>query len=133
MHFFFFTFLFCYFVLKKTQFHHTKHSNFNSSHFYSQKSQTLHHFVLLFSKSQNSFSKIQKNTNLHKFTQNAHFTPISFPSPQFVYLSRVIFTHNTPSLSNTSSFTTKKSSKKSHKKLIFYKNSKLPFLTPHLT
>ena len=56
-------------------------------HFYSQKSQTLHHFVLLFSKSQNSFSKIQKNTNLHKFTQNAHFTPIiSFPSPQFVHL-----------------------------------------------
>jgi len=56
-------------------------------HFYSQKSQTLYHFVWLFSKSQNSFSKIKKkNTNLHKFTQNAHFTPISFPSPQFVHL-----------------------------------------------
>jgi len=39
MHFLFiylfiFTFLFCYFVLKKTQFHQTKHSNYNSSHFY---------------------------------------------------------------------------------------------------
>jgi len=55
-------------------------------HFYSQKSQTLYHFVLLFSKSQNSFSKIQKNTNFNKFAQNAHSTPISFLSPQIMHL-----------------------------------------------
>jgi len=100
-------------------------------HFYSQKSQTLHHFVLLFSKSQNLFSKIQKNTNLHKFTQNAHFTPISFPSPQFVHLESS--SHITPHHYPTHHYSPPKIIQKSHKKLIFYKNSKLPFLTPHLT
>jgi len=100
-------------------------------HFYSQKSQTLHHFVLLFSKSQNSFSKIQKNNNLHKFTQNAHFTPISFTSPQFVHLESS--SHITPHHYPTHHRLPPKIIQKSHKKLIFLQNSKLPFLTHHLT
>jgi len=85
-------------------------------HFYSQKSQTLHHFVLLFSKSQNSFSKIQKNTNLHKFTQNAHFTPISFPSPQFVYLesSSHITPHHYPTHHHSPPKIIQKKSQKTH-------------------
>ena len=138
MHFFlfiFFTFLFCYFVLKKTQFHHTKHFNFNSSHFYYisiHKNHKLYTILFCYFQSHKiHFQKFKKNTNLHKFIQNAHFTPISFPSPQFVHLesSSPITPHHYPIKHHSPP----KIIQKSHKNSFFTKSSKLPFLTPHLT
>jgi len=76
-------------------------------------------------------SRIQKNTNFDKFSQNAHLTPILFPSPQFVHLEST--SHITPHHYPTHHHSPLKIIQKSHKKLIFCKNSKLPFLTPHLT
>jgi len=85
--------------------------------------QLLFIFILLF------FSKFKNN--FHKFTQNTHFTPTSFLSPQFVHLesSSHITHHHYP----THHHSPPKILQKSHKKLIFHKNSKIPFLTPHLT
>jgi len=76
-------------------------------------------------------SKIQKNTDFQKFTQNTHFTPTSFLSPQFVHLES--FSHITPHHYHTHHHSQPKILQKSYKKLIFNKNSKLPFLILHLT
>ena len=39
--------LFCYFILKKTQFHHTQNSNFDSFHFYFISNHKYHNFALI--------------------------------------------------------------------------------------
>ena len=41
----FFHILFCYFILKKTQFHHTQNSNFDSFHFYIISNYKNHNFA----------------------------------------------------------------------------------------
>jgi len=127
------TCLFCYFVLKKTQFHHIKHFNSNSFDFYCISNHKNHNFTpiifyfyFFFQNSKNS-----KNTNFQKFTQNAHFTLTSFLSPQFAHLESS--SHITPHRYPTHHHSPQTILQKSHKKLIFYKKSKLPFLTPHLT
>jgi len=126
--FIFLHFLFCYFVLTKTQFHHTKHFDFNSFHFYYISNNNNHNFTpilfLLFSKSKNSFSK--KNTNFSKFTQNAHFTSISFLSPQFVHLESS--SHITPHHYPTHHHSPPKIIQKSHKNSFFCKIPNYPFL-----
>ena len=133
MHIFIYLFSHFYFVTslsRKLNFITTNISipiHFISIAFLITKITTLHQllfiFILLF------FSKFKnsKNNKFHKFTQNTRFTPTSFLSPQFVHLesSSHITPHHYP--------THHHSPPKSHKKLIFHKNSKLPFLTPHLT
>jgi len=117
MHFYF-TFLFCYFIFKKTQFHYTKHFNFNSSLFCYISNHKNHNFIpIIIYFFQNS--KIQKNTIFHKFTQNTHFTPISFLSPQIVHLDSS--SHITPHHCPTHHHSPPKIIQKSHKKLIFHK------------
>ena len=131
--FIFLTFLFCYFILKKTQFLHTKHSNFNSSlsYYISNHNFTLFFIIILLFSFYHKIQKFKKNTNVHKFTKNAHFTPISFLSPQIVHLdsSSHITTHHYP----THHHSPPKIIQKSHKNSFFTKSSKLPFFTPHLT
>ena len=67
-----------------------------------------------------------KNIIFHKFTQNTHFTPVSFISPQIVHLDSS--SHITPHHYPTHHHLPPKILQKSHKKLIFHKNSKLLFL-----
>jgi len=113
--FIFFTFLFCYFIFKKTQFHYTKHSNFNSSLFYHISNHKNHnftpiiiyfYFIIFFQNSKKHYL-----SQIHtKYTFHSHF--ISFPTN---CASRFFFTYNTSSLSYTSSYTTKNPPKKSLK------------------
>ena len=124
MHFFFYHF-FLLLRSQETQFHHTKHSNSNSFHFYCISNHKNHNFTpfffyLLFSNITKFklISKIQKNTKLHKFTQNAHFTPISFPSPQFVHLE--LSSHITPHHYPTHHHSPPKIIKKSPKNSFFF-------------
>ena len=131
MHFLFIYFTFFILLLRSKENSISSHQTFQFQflsfllHFYSQKSQTLYHFVLLFSKSQNSFSKIQKNTNFNKFAQNAHSTPISFLSPQIMHLdssSHITHHHSSPKIIQNGP-----------ENSFFLQNFKLPFLTHHLT
>jgi len=129
MHFYFilfFTFLFCYFIFKKTQFHYTKHSNFNSSLFYYISNHKNHNFTpfflllllnyfLFITKFKNS-KKTLTFTNSPKMHISLHF--ISFSTN---CASRFFFTYNNSSLSNTSPLTTKNHPKKSFKNSFFAK------------
>jgi len=108
-----FTFLLCYFVLKKTQFHYTKNFNFNfiSITFLTTKITTLHICFIIF---KNHKIQKKKKTNFDKFTQTEHFTSISFLFTTNC-ASKIFFTYNGSPLFNTSSLTTKNYPKKSQK------------------
>jgi len=121
MHIFFFRFLFCYFVLKKTQFHHTEHSNFNSSHFHyisNHKNHKLYTICFIIFKVTKYIFKNSKNTNFNKFTQNAYFTLISFLSPQIVHIDSS--SHITPHHYPTHHHSPPKIIKKSPKNSFFF-------------
>jgi len=132
MHFLFIYFTFFILLLRSKENSISSHQTFQFQflsfllHFYSQKSQTLYHFVLLFSKSQNSFWKIEKNTNFNKFTQNAHSTPISFLSPKIMHLDSS--SHITPHHYPTHHHSSPKIIQNSPKNSFFCKIPNYPFL-----
>jgi hypothetical protein len=98
---FFFTFLFCYFVLKKTQFHHTKHSNFNSSHFYyisNHKNHKLYTILFYYFQSHKYFFFFKSKVHMASLHFTSHFFFSNFTKFIFKSSKKTLTLTNSPKM-----------------------------------